>query len=188
MARRHAAAVRLIITAAAMLAGGARALSSPPPEGPPHDGRPHPPCWTDGGRQTAAVNLSNGVRMPCVQLGTGDRVNQTEINVRAALKAGFRGIDTALTYFDQGGVAEGIAAAAKEYPREELFITTKVPGSGKGVDAFKSTLLDAAANLKLLKLDYVDLLLVHWSPLTGCALPEDCAVIQQQWAAMEQVH
>ena len=40
--------------------------------------------------------------------------------------------------------------------RREIFITTKVPGGGAGVDNYKSTLFDAKVNLQLLKVDYVD--------------------------------
>lgn len=135
-----------------------------------------------------SVTLSNGVQLPLVSLGTGESPNETRTDMETALSVGFVAIDTALTYFDQSGVAKAIADEAAKYPRSELFITTKVPGCGKGVDCYKSTMLDAAANLAELKLDYVDLLLVHWTPLTGCALPADCKVIQQQWAAMEQVY
>jgi diketogulonate reductase-like aldo/keto reductase len=46
--------------------------------------------------------------------------------VGAAWQAGFRAVDTALTYFDQAGVAEGIAAAAAKHPRADIFVTTKV--------------------------------------------------------------
>ena len=40
--------------------------------------------------------------------------------------------------------------------RREIFITTKVPGGGAGVDNYKSTLFDAKVNLQLLKVDYVN--------------------------------
>ena len=145
-----------------------------------------PPCGAQA-RQPGdpyAVDLANGVSLPCVSLGTGDSVKQTAANLKAALKAGFRGVDTALTYFDQGGVADAIAAEVGKYPRPDIVITTKVPGGGRGVDNYKSTTFDAHENLRLLKVDYVDLLLVHWSPLIGC----DCATIQEQWRAMEDFY
>jgi 2,5-diketo-D-gluconate reductase A len=143
-------------------------------------------CGLDGRTQSgaAAVELSNGVLLPCVSLGTGDPVAQTKKNLQAALAVGFRGVDTALTYFDQSGVAEAIAAEVGRYPRKDIVITTKVPGGGLGVDNYKSTTLDAEANLKLLKVDYVDLLLIHWSPLIGCA----CGPIREQWRAMEDFY
>ena len=132
----------------------------------------------------AGTELSNGVMLPCVSLGTGDPVAQTKANLEAALAAGFRGVDTALTYFDQQGVAEAIAAEVGKYPRKDIIITTKVPGGGKGVDNYKSTMFDAKENLRLLKVDYVDLLLVHWSPLSGC----ECDSIREQWRAMEDFY
>jgi hypothetical protein len=131
--------------------------------------------------RNGSVELPNGVLLPCVSLGTGDSVNQTRINLEQALAVGFQGVDTALTYFDQAGVAEAIADEIGRHPRSEIIITTKVPGGGAGVDNYKSTMFDAKENLRLLKVDYVDLLLVHWSPLVGC----ECASIREQWRAME---
>jgi hypothetical protein len=124
------------------------------------------------------VRLKNGVALPLVSLGTGDSVNQTRTNLEVALAAGFRAVDTALIYFDQSGVAEAIKDEIGKYERREIFITTKVPGGGAGVDNYKSTLLDAKVNLALLDVEYVDLLLVHWSPLAGCG---NCDAIREQW-------
>ncbi len=124
------------------------------------------------------VRLKNGVALPLVSLGTGDSVNQTRTNLEVALAAGFRAVDTALIYFDQSGVAEAIKDEVGKYERREIFITTKVPGGGAGVDNYKSTLLDAKVNLALLDVEYVDLLLVHWSPLAGCG---NCDAIRDQW-------
>ena len=136
------------------------------------------------GNATTAT-LANGVRLPLVSLGTGDSVNQTRTNLEAALAAGFRAVDTALIYFDQSGVAEAIKDEIGKYERREIFITTKVPGGGVGVDNYKSTLLDAKVNLALLDVEYVDLLLVHWSPLAGCG---NCEAIRDQWRAMEDIY
>jgi diketogulonate reductase-like aldo/keto reductase len=135
--------------------------------------------------ENRTARLSNGVHLPLVSLGTGDSVNQTRTNLEAALDAGFRAVDTALIYFDQSGVAEAIRDEIGKYERREIFITTKVPGGGAGVDNYKSTLLDAKVNLALLKVDYVDLLLVHWSPLAGCG---NCEAIRDQWRAMEDIY
>ena len=136
-------------------------------------------------QQNHTVRLANGVALPLVSLGTGDSVNQTRANLEAALAAGFRAVDTALIYFDQSGVAEAIRDEVGKYERREIFITTKVPGGGAGVDNYKSTLLDAKVNLALLDVEYVDLLLVHWSPLAGCG---NCDAIRDQWRAMEDIY
>ena len=63
-----------------------------------------------------------------------------------------------------GSFSSGACFRAKQKPlsllcadeRREIFITTKVPGGGAGVDNYKSTLFDAKVNLQLLKVDYVD--------------------------------
>ena len=137
------------------------------------------------GAENRTIVLKNGVAMPRVSLGTGDNVNQTRTNLEVALAAGFRAVDTALIYFDQSGVAEAIKDEVGKYERNEIFITTKVPGGGTGVDNYKSTLFDAKVNLALLDVQYVDLLLVHWSPIAGCG---NCEAIRDQWRAMEDIY
>lgn len=80
------------------------------------------------------VTLNNGISMP--QLGFGvwkvDN-NQAEEAVTYALNTGYRSIDTAMIYQNEGGVGKAIAASA--VPREELFITTKVWNADQGYDS-----------------------------------------------------
>ncbi|MGW8060683.1 aldo/keto reductase [Streptomyces ziwulingensis] len=104
------------------------------------------------------VTLNNGVVMP--QLGFGVFQvpdEETTAAVASALEAGYRSIDTAAVYGNEGGV--GRALNASGLPREELFVTTKLwnddQGKGKAPAAFD-------ASLDKLGLDYVDLYLIHW--------------------------
>lgn len=83
--------------------------------------------------------------------------SQASPAVQAALKAGYRHVDTAAVYENEGGVGDGIRAAG--VPREDLFITTKLWNSEQGYD---STLRAFDASLARLGLDYVDLYLIHW--------------------------
>jgi hypothetical protein len=76
-----------------------------------------------------SVALNDGNHLPLVNLGGGYNNSETVQSIVEAVQAGFRGIDTALTYLDEEGVGDGIKAVAKTgTPRSELFITTKVPG------------------------------------------------------------
>lgn len=75
----------------------------------------------------------------------------------AALKAGYRHIDTAAIYGNEAGVGRAIAESGLERP--ELFITTKVWNSEQGYD---KTLAAFDASLQKLGTDYVDLYLIHW--------------------------
>ena len=63
--------------------------------------------------------------------------------------------------------------------RREIFITTKVPGGGAGVDNYKSTLFDAKVNLQLLKVDYVDR--AHDQPRSPPPCSSDVAAVQYCW-------
>ena len=110
-----------------------------------------------------------------VSLGGGYNKTGTVESIAKALAAGFRAIDTALTYVDEPSVGEGIkAAAALGIKREDLFLTSKVPGCVAQAACYATTLANHALNLKQLGLDFVDMLLIHWSPTTGCDTAADC--------------
>ena len=103
------------------------------------------------------VTLANGVKMP--QLGYGVyQVTKEECErcVADALKAGYRHIDTAQSYFNEEEV--GNALKKSGVPREELFITTKVWIEHYGYEACRESVLES---LRKLQLDYLDLVLLH---------------------------
>ena len=103
------------------------------------------------------VSLNNGVKMP--QLGYGvyqTPPEETERCVLAAIKNGYRSIDTAQAYGNEEGVGQAIVKCG--LPREELFITTKIWISNAGYEKAKASIEES---LKKLKTDYVDLLLIH---------------------------
>lgn len=69
--------------------------------------------------------LNTGAKIPAVGLGTWQsKPNEVKNAVEAALKAGYRHIDTALAYGNEAEVGEGIKASG--VPREEIWITTKL--------------------------------------------------------------
>lgn len=126
------------------------------------------------------VTLNNGVRMPWFGLGVfkvreGEEVVQS---VKAAIKNGYRSIDTAAVYRNEEGVGKAIAESIREYgvSREDLFITSKVWNSDQGTQ----TTLDAFdLSLKKLGLDYLDLYLVHW-PVKG--------KYAETWKTLEKIY
>ncbi len=100
---------------------------------------------------------AHGANMPAVAYGTMELPHRPAELVAAAIKAGYRGIDTARKYGTEERVGEGIRASG--IARKELFVTTKVTE----LNAREADFLNSAeTSLKTLGLDYVDLLLVHW--------------------------
>jgi len=104
---------------------------------------------------TETVKLSNGVELPVLGLGVWQVTRrETPQVVRWALEAGYRHVDTATLYQNEEGVGEGVRESG--VPREELFVTTKFqPRSG---DPER----ELATSLRKLRMDYVDLYLIHW--------------------------
>ena len=98
--------------------------------------------------------LNDGRTIPATGFGTY-RVHADA--VQSAIGCGYRLIDTALNYKNEAEVGEGIVASG--VPREELFVTTKLPGRHHGYDEATGSLAESLGNLGL---DYVDLYLIHW--------------------------
>ena len=101
---------------------------------------------------------ANGAAIPAIGLGTWRLGGEAAIrSVQIALDAGYRHIDTAAMYGNEAEVGEAIRGHAVS--RDEIFVTTKVWHS----DLSPNRLLRSAeASLQRLRLDQVDLLLIHW--------------------------
>lgn len=103
-----------------------------------------------------SFKLNTGAKIPAVGLGTwqsapGDVYHATV----AALKNGYRHIDTAAIYGNEEDVGRGIKDSG--VPREEIFVTTKLWNT-----EHKNVEQALDISLKKLGLDYVDLYLIHW--------------------------
>lgn len=112
--------------------------------------------------------------MPLIGLGTW-LYNDTVAGgaVSSAFGLGYRHVDTAAVYGNQRGI--GAALAQQSLKRGDFFVTTKVPG-GLNASATESALDQCLADLRL---DYVDLMLLHWPGKT-------LAAVQEQWLALEK--
>lgn len=82
--------------------------------------------------------------------------------MKAAVDVGYRSFDSAQMYGNEADVGAGLAETG--VPRDELCLTTKVHPDNFGDDKF---LPSVEKSLKDLRLDYVDVLLLHWPPLDG---------------------
>nr|WP_314431620.1 aldo/keto reductase [uncultured Brevundimonas sp.] len=105
--------------------------------------------------QTVTVH---GATIPALGFGVF-RMSDAEVErvVPAALEAGFRHFDTAQIYQNEAALGRALQAAGAR--REDLFLTTKVWVDNYGADAFAASVDES---LERLKVDQVDLLLLHW--------------------------
>jgi diketogulonate reductase-like aldo/keto reductase len=103
------------------------------------------------------LTLNDGQRIPQLGLGVWQvRAGAAcEAAVLAALNAGYRHIDTAAMYGNEESVGAAIRKSA--VPRENIFVTTKLWNSDHGNP---ERALDTS--LRKLKMDYVDLYLIHY--------------------------
>lgn len=128
----------------------------------------------------ATTTLNNGVLMPWFGLGVFKVEEGTELvnAVKAAIKHGYRSIDTAAIYQNEKGVGQGIREALLEtgMNRKDLFVTSKVWNADLG---YESTLAAYETSLNKLGLDYLDLYLIHW-PVKG--------KYKEAWRALESLY
>lgn len=113
---------------------------------------------------TPTLRLSSGFDIPAIGFGTYPLRGEDGVAaVRSAIETGYRLIDTAFNYDNEAAVGRAIADSG--IPREELFITSKLPGRfherPHADDAVRESLWR-------LGLDYLDLYLIHWpNPIQG---------------------
>lgn len=94
--------------------------------------------------------------------------------LETALEAGYRLIDTASVYKNEESIGKAIRSS--NISREELFITSKVWNTAQRMGDIEGAF---NRSLERLKLDYVDLYLIHW-PVPGC--------YAETWKLLENIH
>lgn len=123
------------------------------------------------------LTLNNGVALPTIGLGVFQTPPaETTDAVEAALRAGYRHIDTAAAYGNEREVGEGIRRSG--VPRDEIFIETKVWISDYGYEATLHAFEKSAAKLGL---ETIDLLILHQ------ALPSRFDLTIDAYKALEQL-
>ena len=121
--------------------------------------------------------LADGNTLPAVGLGPYPLKGVDAVSaVSSALTTGYRLIDSAVNYGNEDAVGEAVRNS--DVPRDEIVVTTKLPGRAHG---YESTLTSFQESLDRLGLDRVDLYLIHWPN------PGDDRYVDS-WRAMVQLH
>jgi 2,5-diketo-D-gluconate reductase A len=124
-----------------------------------------------------AITLNNGAEIPQLGFGTFQiPPRSTREATRAALKAGYRHIDTAEAYRNEKGVGQAVRESGID--RAQVFVTSKLKGSAH---AHEDALRAFDGTMEELGLDYLDLFLIHWP------LPTDGNFVET-WSAMEEMY
>lgn len=122
------------------------------------------------------IKLNNGIEIPQFGLGTylNDDGKRAVDSMLYALESGYRHLDTAAMYNNEKEVGQAVRESS--IPRADIFVTTKLWNTDHGyqnaLDAFR-------LSLDKLKLDYVDLYLIHW-PVEEKRL--------ESWRALEKIY
>ncbi|AET58571.1 aldo/keto reductase [Paenibacillus terrae] len=128
----------------------------------------------------STTTLHNGVHMPWFGIGVFKVEEGSELvgAIKAAVKHGYRSIDTAAAYANESSVGHAIREALQEnnLSREDLFVTSKVWNADLG---YEETRTAYEASLDKLGLDYLDLYLIHW-PVQG--------KYKEAWRALESLY
>lgn len=121
------------------------------------------------------LKLADGQTMPQEGFGLYKITDQSTItsSIKYAYEAGYRLFDTAQLYKNEAEV--GNSFQELKLPRNKIFVTTKVSEPNQG---YKQTIASVKESLAKLKMDYVNLLLIHW--------PIERAFFET-WAALEEL-
>ena len=122
-----------------------------------------------------STKLSNGLSYDMLGFGTYKITGEFDAKqaVLDAISVGYRRIDTAVFYDNEGEI--GLALKASPVPRSELFITTKL---WTNVNTYQKTIDRINASMEALGVDYLDGLLIHWPHNNN----------REVWTAMEDLY
>jgi 2,5-diketo-D-gluconate reductase A len=108
--------------------------------------------------------LNDGTTLPAIGFGTYPlRGKEGTDAIRSALETGYRLLDTAVNYRNETEVGEALRQSG--LPREEVQVTTKIPGRHHEHDLAVQSVEES---LQRLRLEFLDLCLIHWpNPSVG---------------------
>ena len=128
------------------------------------------------------LTLNDNSKIPLVGFGTYKCTDQEGIqSVKNAIDKGYRLFDTAAIYGNEEAVAKGIEASG--IAREQLYITTKL---WRAHLSYKEAKAEFNKSLEKLKLDYIDLYLIHW-PANAKNYDNWQHANAESWRAMEEL-
>ena len=108
--------------------------------------------------RSASLLLNNSVIFPRLGIGTWNlRGGEAASAIKDAIEIGYRSVDTAAQYANEEAVGLGIERSG--IPRDEIFVTTKLPNNAH---AYEDALRSFDASCKRLRLERIDLYLIHW--------------------------
>ncbi len=130
---------------------------------------------------TTTYSLNDATILPAIGFGTFPMRGSEGVDaVVSALRQGYRLIDTAVNYENEGMVGEAIRRSG--VPREEIVVTSKLPGRHHSYQAAISCIQESAYRLGV---EQVDLYLIHWpNPITGRYLDAWQALVDAQRAGI----
>ena len=128
--------------------------------------------------------LQNGVAVPALGYGTWQTPDGSVARdgVAAALRLGYRHVDTAFAYGNEQSVGEGIRLSGVS--RSDIFLTTKHWVTERGYEKTKAAIDTSLRNLGV---DYLDLYLIHW-PCVAKVSPEWKEINASTWRAFEDAY
>lgn len=108
--------------------------------------------------------LKNGLKIPEMGYGLWKNTNHDEVmlGVKNAIKVGFRQLDGAAAYENEALIGEALKVTG--FPREELFLTSKLRNARHG---YNNVFQEVKQTLENLQTDYLDLYLIHWPVVKG---------------------
>lgn len=133
---------------------------------------------------TDTYQLNNGTGIPCVGFGTWQTPSgEVTVNsVKKAIESGYRHIDTAAAYKNEGSVGQAIKESGID--RGDLFITSKLWNTERGYEKTKAAF---EQTLKELDTDYLDLYLIHW-PANAKQFDNWEEINMETWKAMTELY
>ncbi len=136
-------------------------------------------------RQIPEITLNDGLTIPVIGFGTYKLKGAAGVNqITSAIDVGYRLLDSAFNYENEGTL--GTAVKRSSVPREQLRVTSKLPGRHHH---YQEALITIQESLYRAQLDYYDLYLIHWpNPKEDLYVEAWHALIEaQKWGLVRSI-